>query len=118
MIITDSAMMKKMQRALKEAGDLFTLQDISAMLKKGTAQGHVVGDTWAITQVHEFPLKKSVNILVVVGDMKDSLALEAKIDTWARGIGADAITAVGRDGWDKFVAPGWKKTGTMYAKEL
>jgi hypothetical protein len=118
MIITDAAMMRKMQRALKETGDLFTLQDISAMLKKGTAQGHVVGDTWAITQVHEFPLKKSVNILVVVGNMEDSLAMEAKIDTWAKGIGADVITAIGRDGWWDFRTPGWKKAGTMYAKEL
>jgi hypothetical protein len=118
MIITDTIMMRKMQRALKEAGDLFTLHDIEEMLKKGTAQGHVVGDTWAITQVHEFPLKKCVNVLVVVGNMEDSLAMEAKIDTWAKEIGANVITAVGRDGWDKFVAPGWKKTGTLYAKEL
>jgi hypothetical protein len=88
------------------------------MLKSGEAQGHVVGDTWAITQVHKFPARISVNVMIVVGNMEDSLKLEAKIETWAKSIGANLLTGIGRDGWWEYKTPGWKKMGTCYAKEL
>jgi hypothetical protein len=87
-------------------------------LASGHAQGHVEGDTWAITQIHQFPNHKTVNILVVVGNMEDSLKLEAKIEKWAKGIGVDRMTAIGRDGWERRLAPGWKKYGVMYSKDI
>jgi len=118
MIITDTFMLRKMARALREGGDLYNLNDIAEMLSNGTAQGHVVGNTWAITQVHQFPAKKSVNILVVVGNMEDSIKLEGKITEWAKEIGANRITAIGRDGWWKHRTPGWDKVGVLYAKEI
>jgi hypothetical protein len=118
MIVTDSFMMRKMARALREGGDLYNLNDIQKMLSAGTAQGHVVGETWAITQVHQFPAVKSVNIMVVVGNMEDSLKLEKKIEEWAKGLGATLLTGIGRDGWWEYKTPGWKKLGTMYAKDI
>lgn len=118
MIITDSFMMRKMARALREGGDLYNLNDIQKMLREGTAQGHVVGDTWAITQVHQYPAVKSVNILVVVGNMRDSLQLEQKIEAWAKDLGASLLTGIGRDGWWEHRTPGWKKMGVYYAKDI
>ena len=118
MIINDKFMLKKMEKALRHAGDLFNLDDVGEALRAGTMQGHVEGDTWAITQVHQFPAKKTVNILVVVGNMEDSLKLEAKITEWAKGIGADRVTAIGRDGWWDHRLPGWKKAGVLYSKDI
>ena len=118
MLITDSFMMRKMARALQQSNNLYNLNDIKKMLSDGSAQGHVVGDTWAVTQVHDWPARRSVNILVVVGNLEDSLKLEEKIENWAKDIGANLITGVGRDGWWNFRTPGWKKTGTLYSKDI
>jgi hypothetical protein len=111
-------MLKKMQRALKLANGVFNLDDIGDGLSKGTMQGHVVGDTWAITQVHQWPRRKSVNILVVVGNLDESLEMDSIITNWAKGIGADHLTFIGRDGWWKHRTTGWKKLGVMYSKDI
>lgn len=118
MNITDTKMMAKMNKALSFGGDLFSLDDIKEYLKDGRMQGHVENDTWAITQVHEWPRKRSVNILYVIGNIEDSVKLEEKIVEWAKSIEADTLTAVGRDGWWEHILPGWKKIGTLYSKEL
>jgi hypothetical protein len=117
-IITDGKMLAAMNKALKIGNDIFDLSDIQAQLKDGKMQGHVEGDTWAITQVHEWPRKKSVNILYVIGSLENSIELEAKITKWAKEIGADFITAVGREGWWERRTPGWKKVGILYSKDL
>ena len=118
MIITDKFMLKRMERALKAGNNLFTLDDIGEGLRSGHMQGHVEGNTWAITQVHDWPQRRSVNILVVVGNMADSLKLEEKITAWAKEKGADHITGVGRDGWWNFRTLGWKKQGVLYSKDI
>jgi len=118
MIITDEKMKDKMARALAIGGDLYSLDDIENHLIAGKLQGHVEGDTWAITQVHDWPQRRAVNILYVIGSMGDAIALEAKIEEWAENIGASLITAVGRDGWWDCRTPGWEKVGTLYSKEI
>lgn len=107
-----------MERALAVSGNLFNMDDINDHLKVGKIQGHVEGDTWAITQVHDWPRRRAVNILYVVGAMGDAGALEEKVEKWAESVGADIITAVGRDGWWNYRTPGWKKVGTLYLKEI
>jgi len=118
MIIKDAFMKKKMEKALRLGGDLYTLVDLITELREGRMQGHVENDTWAITQIQDFPRKRVVDIFTVVGNMEGSLLLEKKITGWASELGADMITSVGRDGWWNFRTPGWKKVGTLYSKEL
>ena len=107
-----------MERALAISGDLFNLDDIDECLTNGEMQGHVEGCTWALTQVHDWPRRRVVNILFVAGFVQDIQALEAKIEEWAKSIGADRITAVGRDGWWEYRTPGWEKVGTLYSKGI
>jgi len=118
MIITDQAMLMKMERALRSGNDLYDLDDIQEKLIVGDMQSHVEGNTWAVTEVHDWPRRRSVNILFVVGYLGDSLRLEKKIIDWAKDIGADLITAIGRDGWWEYRTPGWKKMGTLYSKDI
>jgi len=117
-MITDPEMKKKMDRALSISGNLFTLDDIKEHLSDGRMQGHVEGDTWALTQIHDWPQRRTVNIMYVVGSVENSITLEAKIEEWAKKVGANLITAVGRDGWWERRTPGWKKVGVMYSKEI
>lgn len=118
MNITNLQMAAKMARVLRDAGDLHEFADIEAGLQSGDMQGHVEGDTWAITQVQDYPRRKVVYILYLVGRQEDVHALEDKITEWAKEIGASRIMAVGREGWWKFRTAGWKQVGIQYAKEL
>jgi len=117
-VIKDAFMKKRMERALHVGGDLYDFTDLAAELQKGSMQGHVELDTWAITQVQDFPRKRVVDIFTVVGNMEGSLLLEKSITKWAKEINADMLTSVGRDGWWNFRTPGWKRVGTLYSKEL
>jgi len=118
MRITDPSMQKKFEKVLGMNNNVFSLEDIRDELQSGRMQSHSIGDTWAITQVHQWPRRKSVNVLFVVGSIGDSLQLEYKIESWAKEIGADLVTAVGRDGWWSKRTPGWKKMGTLYSKDV
>jgi hypothetical protein len=118
MNIIDPVMLRKMARALKLGDNLYTLDDIEAQLATGNMQGHVEGDTWAITQVHDYPNRKAVNILFVVGTLENSLKLEAKVESWSKDIGADLLMAIGRGGWWQFRTPGWRMIGTLYSKDI
>jgi len=118
MIITDPKMAKLMDKALAAGNNLFSLDDIQECLRDGRMQGHVEGDTWAITQIHDWPNRKSVNILYVVGSIEESINLQAKIEKWAKEIGANLLTAVGREGWWERRTPGWKKMGILYSKDI
>jgi hypothetical protein len=117
MIIADN-MIVKMARALNQANNVYTLEDIDHALQTGDMQGHVEGDTWAITQIHQWPQRRAVNILFVIGDLDGALRLEHKIQTWAKSVGADLITAIGRDGWWECRTPGWRKMGSLYSKDI
>jgi valyl-tRNA synthetase len=54
----------------------------------------------------------------VIGNLDDSFKLEMKIEKWAKEIGADLVTAVGREGWWDHRLPGWKKQGAIYSKDI
>jgi hypothetical protein len=118
MIRIDPKMMTKVDRALKQAGGLYSLDDIDLALTTGNMQSHAVDDTWVITEVQDFPRKRAVNILYVVGDLKGSFAADKMVEEWAISKGADMMTAVGRDGWSSIIRSGWKKVGTLYSKDL
>jgi len=116
--ITDPEMLKKMMEALELSGNVHTLEDIDEALTNGDMQSHSEKDTWVITQVNDFPQKRIVNILYVVGDLEGAFATGIALEKWANDLGADRMIAVGRDGWWGVRTPGWKKVGTLYAKDL
>lgn len=117
-MISDPAMVEKMARALKVANGVYSLDDIIHQMELGNLQGHVEGNTWAVTSVQQFPRKKVVDILYVVGSLNDALIMEKKLERWSRELEADLMTATGRDGWWNFRSLGWKRNGVVYAKEL
>jgi hypothetical protein len=59
-----------------------------------------------------------VDIALVVGFIEEATKALPQIYAFARSIGADRVTAVGRDGWWKFAEPGWYRVGGYFAKDL
>jgi hypothetical protein len=118
MKITDPEMGEKLARALKAGNDLYSLSDIHDALVHGSMQGHVIGDTWVLTRVHDWPKRRSVDIMFVVGHLEEALQSEGDLVKWSKGLGASLMTATGRDGWWEHRTPGWKKSGVLYTKDI
>jgi len=118
MRVLDPAMQRKIERLMKDGNNCYTLDDIMECVRKGTMQSHVFGETWVLTQVHEWPQRKSVDLTFVVGHADEFLENLPKLYHWTKDIGADLITGSGRDGWTKRLLPGWHRMGSLYAKDL
>lgn len=112
---------QKLARVLDAMGGLYLLDDILTAIGKGDMQSHVVNNSWAVTQVQDYPRARKLNILAVVGDLPDIEALEGKVLDYADEVNAGLISAYGRRGWLPHAeALGWKlKTKSwLYHKEM
>lgn len=114
----DPRMRRKVDRLMRDGNNCYTLDDIMKEIDQGTMQSHVFGDTWVITQVHDFPQRRSVDLTFVVGEADEFLAGLPKLYDWSREIGANLITGSGRDGWWSKRLPGWRRMGSLYSKDL
>jgi hypothetical protein len=118
-VITDSIMAKKLERMLHQCGDLYTLDDLMERINDGRMQSFVQGNTWVITQVNEFPRRKVLEIVAVVGLISDAIQALPQLYEFANKISATLLMASNaRDGWWSYAQPGWRKIGSVYAKEL
>jgi hypothetical protein len=118
MNITSSLMERKLQKWLRANDDCYTLEDVLNKIYNGTMQSHAFGDTWVVTQVHEFPQRKAVHIDLVVGNLHEFLDGLPELEMWVKSIGADLITGSGNPGWRHFPMPGWKAKGIIGSKDL
>ena len=121
-IITREDMEAKVNRVLRDTGDLYNFDDIMKAIGTGDMQSFTQGETWIVTSVMVFPRKKMLSIELFVGFIKDWPAAMVQLEEFAREVGATRIIGRGRLGWGKYAERykqyGWKRTGEMYAKDL
>lgn len=110
---------------LERLGGLYLYEDIVEAVKNGTMQGHVVGDSWAVTQVTDTPRKRVLNIIFVAGRLKDMVELDAEVERWARENHVDIMMGTPRREWEnlirkpgKFRDTGWEHKTSLFMKEL
>jgi hypothetical protein len=112
---------QKLSRVLDGMGGLYLLDDILTAIHEGRMQSHVVNNSWAITQIQDFPRARVLNLFAVVGDQADIPELQMKVLDFARDVNAALVSAHGRRGWlPQAQAYGWKlKTRNwLWHKEL
>ena len=110
---------RKLDDLLDRSNHTYTLRDLVNAIELGKLQSHVFGDTWVITEVHDYPQKRVVHIPYCVGYVDDVLLrAEPAIAEWARSIDADMMTTVTRTGYLRKPLPDWKLTGLWCSKEL
>jgi hypothetical protein len=84
-------------------------------------QSHTVGNSWAITEIQQFPRARQLQVLAVVGDIGDTAALNDKVLKFARDVGVGLVATHGRRGWLQHGdALGWrlKAKSFLWQKEL
>jgi hypothetical protein len=114
---------RKLARVLDRMGGLYTLNDILTAIAEGRMQSFVVNNSWAITQVQNFPRARQLQLLAYVGDLADVDALHAKILAYADEVNASLLSTYGRMGWlreGSFRRLGWrlKARSQLYQREM
>jgi len=100
---------QKLGRVLDTMGGLYLLDDILTAIGEGRMQSFAVNNSWAVTQVSQFPRAKRLQIVAAVGDFEDMDALNRKILCYADEVNAGLVSAFGRRGWMPIAKDlGWK----------
>ena len=121
-VVTRDDMEAKVNRVLRDGGDLYTFDDIMEAIGTGNMQSFTQGDTWIVTSIMVFPRRKVLSIELIAGFFEDFGIALPRLEEFARKVGATRMVGRGRLGWGKLADQrkqfGWKKTGDMYAKDL
>lgn len=111
-------MRAEIDKILADHGGLYEFDDIVALVRAGQMQSHVLGESWAVTQICEFPRKKVLDIVFMAGKLEELELLEADLLGFAREHGATLATANGRLGFLVKKFPGWKMVSATFVKDL
>lgn len=112
---------EKLARVLDAMGGLYLLDDILDRINDGRMQSHVVANSWAITQVEDYPRARKLHVVALIGDRADFEALHDKVMSYADGVNAGLVSAYGRKGWMPWAqSHGWrlKAKGWLYHKDM
>jgi hypothetical protein len=111
----------RLARALDRMGGVYGVSDILGAIAEGRMQSFADGDSWAITQIVDYPRARMMDILACVGDLEACRRLHDRILQYARDHDIALVQAYGRRGWIKdAVSHGWKvrTTSYLYQREL
>ena len=112
---------KRLERVLDRMGGLYALNDILERIAAGKMQSFVEGNSWAICELNDFPRRRVLDILAVVGDLKDCRILHDQVLRYADRVNASLVRASGRRGWIKDAeSRGWRRhtTNMVYVRDM
>ena len=105
----------KLARVLDAMGGLYTVDDLLTEIHEERMQSFAVGNSWAITQVTQFPRARRLQIVAAVGDLADMDELNARVLAYANRINAGLVATFGRKGWiPKAEELGWRLKAKNY----
>lgn len=108
--------LRQLKDMLEESGGLYTVEDVLDYIDKGRMQSFATDRTWVVTQVHDFPRKKVLDIVFVVGEMEDLQEIEPRLEEFRKEIQADCMSATGRMGWLKRHFKDWKPVSVNFVR--
>jgi hypothetical protein len=112
---------QKMERVLDAMGGVYLVDDLLTAIGEDRMQGFVRNNSWAVTQVVNFPRARQLNLIAMVGDLQDVDDLHARILEYAYDNSIGLMSTYGRRGWLKIGAKhGWrlKTRNYLWLREL
>lgn len=95
---------RRLARALKAGGGLFTPADVKGAILAGRAWIFPTPNAVAIVRIHEFPQARVLEFWLLLGDMQELLYLEPILAAWGRDNGCTRAVGHGRRGWGRVLA--------------
>ena len=109
----------RMAKALEYGGGTHSVGDVARLIQAGKCQWWDNGDGMIVTELHDYPLLKTIHYWLIFGELRHCLALEHDINPWAVENGCTVATACGRRGWGRVAAPtGWRPWHPNFYKPL
>lgn len=106
---------RKLARALDRMGGVYSVNDILTGIAEGRMQSFADGDSWAVTQLVQYPRARVLDILAAVGELEACRRLHDRILQWARDHDVTFVQAYGRRGWmPDAQSHGWRVRSTSY----
>jgi len=108
----------EVEEMLLKFGDLYSFEDILECIAAGKMQSFALMDSWAVTQICEFPKRRVLDIVFVVGDIPTLELLESDIIGFARQQNISLLSANGRKGFIREAFDGWTMVSATFIKDL
>lgn len=109
----------KVDFILRRSGDLYAFIDIVEAVRSGRMQSFALNDSWAVVQIVDYPRRRVLEVVFIVGNMADTEQMESEVIGWAREQGATLISTIARNGWrDTAKERGWRNVATYFIKDL
>lgn len=99
-------------------GGLYEWEDILEAMANGSMQSFSDGQSFVLTRIVDYPRKRVLEILLLVGTVEEIHATEPRVIQFAQDHGCEAIIGYGRLGWEGVMPDGWRKVFSFYIKEL
>ena len=111
---------RKILKALRIAGDAFTVQDIDKAIQADEMQLWQNERAVVVTELRAFPQYNIISIVLAAGELDAVMAFQPAIEDFGRANGASRMVMMGREGWsDVLPKYGWKRDPrVIYEKEL
>lgn len=111
---------KYIRDALEYCNGTHELQDVADQISKGELQLWPARETALVSQLINYPKRKSIHIFLAGGNIDELINMEESVFSWARSQGCDMLTFSGRIGWSrsKLKNRGYKPDHMMILKDL
>ena len=101
--------------ALEYAHGSHTLDDVWDAVERGDAQFWPAEDAGLVTEMIDYPQRRTLRFWLAGGDLKALRALEDKAIEWSKQWGCTACEIIGRRGWVRAL-DGYEEAGTIGVK--
>jgi hypothetical protein len=114
-MLTEGAMLARLQRALDFGNNTHTLQDVFAALKTGEMQCFWSDNAFVVTQICEYPQKRVLLIPYLAGELDEVMSLQPQVVEHAKASGCSDMMVIARRGWEKVLPKfGWTRSSTVF----
>ena len=102
--------------ALDYAHNSHSFEQVIDIVKRGDAQFWAFSDGAIVTEIIEYPQRRTLRFWLAGGNLKTLLDVEPKIRKWSILYRCEAVEIIGRKGWEK-VLKGYEPTAIVLVKE-
>tara|TARA_X000001316_G_C922379_1_gene37621 strand:+ start:3488 stop:3847 length:360 start_codon:yes stop_codon:yes gene_type:complete len=102
--------------ALRYAHNSHTYEQVIDIVKRGDAQLWAFRDSAIVTEIIDYPQRRTLRFWLAGGNLKTLLEVEPKIRKWSILYRCEAVEIIGRKGWEK-VMKGYEPTAIVLVKE-
>jgi len=102
--------------ALKYAHNSHTFEQVIEIVKRGDAQLWAFKDSAIVTEIINYPQRRTLRFWLAGGNLETLLEVEPKIRKWSILYNCKAVEIIGRKGWGK-VLKDYEPTATVFIKE-